>query len=266
MDFIIKARIKLHKILPFTKKLPEDTKIWRYMDFSKYVSLLETKKLYFSIVEKLEDKLEGLPTKADYESQKSFCSYYETQGNDLADTYVDMQIGATKKRKLLKKLFYVSCWRIDENESPKAWKRYVNSGKGVAIQTTYGKLIEIIKDCEQSIIVEMVDYSDNTAKPNDHYIRTFLHKNPLYKWENELRAVFSKIPIQYPEIPPYPMEPYAYGELVVMNMDKLMQKIAVYPESGKRFLSLVKLVTEEYLSRDFSRRVKESDLTKDLSS
>jgi hypothetical protein len=265
VNFITKIRIKLHKNLPFTRKPPKDTKIWHYMDFSKYISLLENKKLYFSVIEKLEDKLEGVPTKADSEGQKSFCSYWETIGKEWADTYIDIQISAAKDRRLLKKLVYVKCLRMDEHESPWAWKEYVKSGKGVAIQTTYGQLIESFKDCKQTVNVEVIDYSEDTAKPNEHFIRPFLHKDPVqFKKENELRAVFSKIPIEHPEIPPYLMESNACGELVSVNMDKLMQKIIVHPETGDMFFDLVKLATEEYLSYDFSRRVVRSDLSKVL--
>jgi hypothetical protein len=263
MFFITKTRIKLHKILPFTRKLTDDTKIWRYIDFSKFISLLETKKLYFSVIEKVKDKSEGLPTQADFKRLKSDCSYWETEGKEWADAYTDIQINVTKKRQLLKKLIYVNCWRVDKSESPRAWKEYLESGKGVAIQTTYGQFIESINECEQIVYVEKVDYCNDTELiPNDHYIRTFLHKKPSWDYENELRAVFSKTSIEHPEIPPYPIEPYTCGEFIPVNMDKLMQKIVVYPEAGDRFFNVVKLATEEYLSCDFSRRIVWSDLSK----
>ena len=38
---------------------PDSTKIWRYMDFTKFVNLLYTESLFFCRVDRLEDKWEG---------------------------------------------------------------------------------------------------------------------------------------------------------------------------------------------------------------
>lgn len=37
----------------------ENVKIWRYIDFTKFVSLLDTKSLYFTCINKFEDPFEG---------------------------------------------------------------------------------------------------------------------------------------------------------------------------------------------------------------
>lgn len=37
----------------------ENIKIWRYMDFTKFMSLLDTKKLFFTRADKFEDPFEG---------------------------------------------------------------------------------------------------------------------------------------------------------------------------------------------------------------
>src|SRR6266446_1748276 len=39
---------------------PDDTVIWRYMDFAKFVSLLSDRRLYFSRVDLLGDVYEGV--------------------------------------------------------------------------------------------------------------------------------------------------------------------------------------------------------------
>ncbi len=38
----------------------DDTKIWRYMDFTKFVNLLDTKSLFFVRSDKFDDPFEGL--------------------------------------------------------------------------------------------------------------------------------------------------------------------------------------------------------------
>jgi hypothetical protein len=44
---------KEHRV--FQKPEDENAKIWRYMDFTKFVSLLDTKSLYFTRVDRLGD-------------------------------------------------------------------------------------------------------------------------------------------------------------------------------------------------------------------
>ncbi len=43
----------------FPIKHKKTTKIWRYLSFTKFVSLLATKSLFFSRADKLNDKFEG---------------------------------------------------------------------------------------------------------------------------------------------------------------------------------------------------------------
>jgi hypothetical protein len=38
---------------------PDDAVLWRFIDFTKYVSLLDTSKLYFAQAKKMEDRYEG---------------------------------------------------------------------------------------------------------------------------------------------------------------------------------------------------------------
>ena len=58
----------------FTTPFPvedENTTIWRYMDFTKFVSLLDKKKLFLCRADKLEDSFEGSLPLDNVESLKS---------------------------------------------------------------------------------------------------------------------------------------------------------------------------------------------------
>ena len=45
---------------PFDIEIPPiETKLWRYMDFAKFVSLLESRALFFVRADKLDDPFEG---------------------------------------------------------------------------------------------------------------------------------------------------------------------------------------------------------------
>ena len=43
----------------FKQPKNEDSKVWRYMDFSKLVSLIDSESLYFTRADKFEDPFEG---------------------------------------------------------------------------------------------------------------------------------------------------------------------------------------------------------------
>ena len=49
----------MYKESPYCDPLPDDAVLWRYMDFTKFVSLLEKSSLFFARADKLEDPFEG---------------------------------------------------------------------------------------------------------------------------------------------------------------------------------------------------------------
>jgi hypothetical protein len=51
----------------FEKPDNENAKIWRYLDFTKFVSMLEKKALFFVRADKLGDQFEGSFSKANLE-------------------------------------------------------------------------------------------------------------------------------------------------------------------------------------------------------
>lgn len=50
----------------------EDVKVWRYMDFTKFVSLLDKRSLYFCRVDKLGDPFEGSLTEMNVKAREDF--------------------------------------------------------------------------------------------------------------------------------------------------------------------------------------------------
>src|SRR3989339_339130 len=89
-------------------------KIWKYLDFTKFVSLLETDSLYFAKANTMIDRHEGI-----------FNS--------------DSKLSASCKNKKFKKtknLVYLNCWHINKYESAAMWSVYLQSNEGIAIQST----------------------------------------------------------------------------------------------------------------------------------
>lgn len=55
---------------PFMIKPERNIKLWRYMDFTKFIALLENKKLVFPSSNLFEDPFEGTWSKASLETLK----------------------------------------------------------------------------------------------------------------------------------------------------------------------------------------------------
>ncbi len=129
----------------------DSTKIWRYLDFTKFVSLIETSSLFFCRSDKLRDPFEGsLPlvnVKLRQEEPKPKNGYV-----DIFKPYSEM-IGRE-----IRKFIHLNCWHINEYESEAMWNIFLKSDEGVAIQSTVGKLKRSFHMSQTPVFVGDVKY------------------------------------------------------------------------------------------------------------
>jgi hypothetical protein len=105
----------------------ENRTIWRYLDFTKYVSLLETKQLYFPRADQFEDPYEGA-----WSSEGVRWLRDPQRNGGLPLRAVEKLISDTDQQR--KKMF-ISCWHANEQESAAMWKLYLQSNEGMAIRS-----------------------------------------------------------------------------------------------------------------------------------
>jgi hypothetical protein len=68
---------------------PENTKIWRFMSFHKFVSMVTNGSLYFSRLDKLGDPFEGLYTNARIQfDEKVYDSYDYSEASDYGKSVI----------------------------------------------------------------------------------------------------------------------------------------------------------------------------------
>jgi len=105
-------------------------KIWRYMDFSRYVDLLTTSELHFARADKFEDPYDCSAMQFFGEPYKQL-SLANPHGQEL-----------TRQINSFGRLFvYLNCWHINDVESAALWSLYSeNKHETIAIQTTFGRL------------------------------------------------------------------------------------------------------------------------------
>ena len=140
-----------NKILEVNDNYPEKIQsspphLYRYMNLSAFMGILETESLIFHSIDLFNDRYEGF--------------MFETLLKELLDSEKDKDRFLWKViREWSKRLVFASCWYQDHIESAGMWDQYAKN-EGIAIQTTYSRLNECIENGQ-------IDYSFTpTYKPN----------------------------------------------------------------------------------------------------
>src|SRR5689334_3019212 len=89
----------------------EHTTIWRYMDFAKFVSLLDKEALYFARADTFDDKFEGAIPKPTIKAREALV--LETGTPLVEETLRAWSQGMQNVRQWI----FVNCWHINSYES-----------------------------------------------------------------------------------------------------------------------------------------------------
>jgi hypothetical protein len=256
-------------------------KIWRYMTLDKFIHLLDSETLFFSSLNSFKetDPFEGIPpvdiikkirkivpisaglksALANIEEKAGSLSVAELKAL-FAQLPEHIKLEHQGFRELIIGLFkgyVVNCWHANEYESEAMWKLYGDSHRGVAIQTTVGKLQEALQSDEKIKIAEVV-YSSYEA-PSQEVLRLLVTtglgpvmKRQSYSHEAEVRAYFlpssHKVGSDAPE---------AKSQVVKVSGLNFIDNIVISPYAGEPYTSAVKAVAAKY---DLNCPVKLSNL------
>lgn len=222
-------KIKTHPQFP----CPVDTNctLWRYMDFTKFMSLLEDESLFMAKVDSLVDSYEGkVPRNYKLYIQENFGSIYD----DL------MPILESRRS-----FSYINCWHINEYESAAMWSLYMKSNEGIAIKTTLQDLSDSIDEKSGVWIgeVEYVDFDKHILTRNNIHEPIFI-KRKSFEHEKELRVFYSEKldpPFNRNKLPLYPN-----GFKVKVNLNKLIKGIYLAPNSPGWLSKLLEQIISRY--------------------
>ena len=233
---------KEHPNLKKPKNL--NAKLWRYMDFTKFVSLLDKQALFFSRADKLGDPFEGSHPKANIPLRAEIYKD-EIPLQDISEIY-----------KLLREFTAVNCWHLNTYESAAMWKLYLNSNEGIAIQSTFKRLKDSFRDKKHDIFIGRVQYIDyEKDRISDDPLSSFVYKRESFKHEQELRAVIQKLPVK--GLSPRSKRPFDSGVYISVDLGLLISRIYLAPTSPKWLFELVKSVLAKY---NLDREVHQSSL------
>jgi len=180
---------------------PEDFErtVWRYMSFSKFISLLTYQALWFSKLNILQDTYEGLiPAKIKARMQEENQRYKILFNTPEFHRQIDAWPSQNESDG--RELLVVTCWFLDENESVRMWQEYGGSDEAVAIKSTVGRLFRhVFVPREETFShlgrVSYVEHDTHEMSAYDAHQaieRAFLKDNAKFSHEQEIRLVTPK--------------------------------------------------------------------------
>lgn len=220
----------------FEKPIDPGTKVWRYMDFTKFINLLANSTLFFNRADKFRDTFEGS---------------YPSSNKELAPVvYPDMDPEVMERmitdirlfNKRLRERTVISCWHMNEYESAAMWDLYLKNNEGIAIQTTFKSLSESFNEADEEIYIGKVTYSDfdKDWMPERSAFYPFVHKRKSFEHEKEIRAFISILP------EPILESPFDFGANIKVNLNLLIENIYIHPDAPIWFAETVKSVLKAY--------------------
>lgn len=226
-----------HTRAPYTLFMPPenlDVRVWRYMDFTKFVSMIEKGGLFLPMVAKLDDPFEG--------------SY--ARGNEalrpLVYRHMPNKFGLTAGEivQRLRPFVAASCWHSNEQESAAMWKLYAKTHEAVCIQTTFRKLRGAMGSVARVGMVRYVDYETEWI-PESNPLAPFLYKRKSFEHEREVRALIPPADVEG-ILKGTDMESREPGKWVAIDVAQTIEQVFIAPDAPDWFLELVKQVTVRY--------------------
>ena len=227
----------------FVQPENENVKIWRYMDFTKLVSLIDSRELFFTRADRFDDPFEGswprinvtarqiIPSEVPEGQQENFARSMASLGEMNANW---PQYSA------------INCWHMNEHESAAMWRLYLKSNEGIAVQSTYSRFREAITD-EEKVYIGVVKYIDYETEWIDagNLLGPFVYKRKSFEHEREVRAVITKWPTS-DEGMDFSKETIGEGIKIKVDIDRLIENIYVAPSSPSWFHDIVRAVIDRY--------------------
>lgn len=236
-----------------------EVSIWRYMDFAKYVSMLDVKGLYFPRLDQLGDPFEGSLSRDEFQHLKEVAADGEARRaipDDWQGKYFDKYLLGVWRR--ARRLNYVSCWHMNEVESEAMWRLYSPSGFGIAVRSQYSRLVDALpanihNGCYMSTVRYVDHHTDRLPRGNGFTYIT--HKRSAFAHERECRAIVwwkDPGPDREEELDERPL-----GMVVPIDLNSLVDEVVTSPTSPAWFSQTVQSVSEAF---SFAFPVRRSDL------
>lgn len=238
-----------------------DQRIWRYMDFTKFMTLVDSEKLFLARADSFSDDLfEGSYPLKNIENRKNIHGVTNASLIELE-----------KVNKKFKEYIYFNCWHANDHESAAMWNLYLKSNEGISIQTSISRLSKSIKNDNNFMAhineIKYIDYSRDEFI-DDNVIEAYCHKRKSFEHEKEIRLI--RALLRYSKADDILNDPdniiIKGGLTIDVDLDILVENIYVAPNAPGWFTNVVKAVLSRYdqiYNINLSSRVRKSNLRTD---
>jgi len=235
--------------------------IWRYMDLAKFLSLIDKSALFFVRMDKLttQDPFEGFYTNVNVQADNiQFSDMTEEwrEQTKIRDEQLFRMIVESNKRmrefvKANRETTFVNSWHTQEYESAAMWNLYVRSHEGIAIESSYERLVASLSNYEEfEVFIGMMKYIDYQRDfiPLANTLSPFMYKRKSFEHEKELRALIwtpqhGKNVMGNPALNKFRDQ---IGIYVPVNIEKLISRIFVAPTAPHWMLELLESLVKKY--------------------
>lgn len=223
---------------------PSGVRLWRYVDFTKFVSFLDTGSLFFSRADLLGDPFEGSYPLANVRDSTIYEQVLPpgTSGNQRLE---DLGRDLREMVKRFRNGVFVNCWHMNPHESAAMWKLYLKSEEGLAIQSTKQRFSEAFSQAKEEVYLAEIRYLDYECERflDPSLLAPFLHKRKSFEHERELRVFTWDFSCLDTDCPPSPAPP---GIPIAVNPQSLLERVHIAPNAPGWFFELVRSVLRKY--------------------
>ena len=214
-----------------------DAVLWRYMSYTKFVSLLTKNALFFSRADKLGDPFEGSLSPINIASRPEM---YKGKPEDQYKLIGEMI-------KDLRRFTLVNCWHENQDESDAMWKLYSGVEDGIAIKTDFQSLSKSLQGSHPVSIgkVTYVDY-DVTFIGEMETLIPFVHKRKSFEHEREVRALIVVATSGLVKSIIGKPAPYRIGMYHEVDTSMLIKEVVVSPLAEEWFVELVQITARTF--------------------
>lgn len=251
-DFLKVYRLNLNNLLGLYKMAAYDNhpcfpqpdsegiSLWKYMDFTKFISLITYQKIFLCRSDLFDDPFEGT-------FPRKIIEYvHGIHSGDIDETIAKFIKSVYKFNKFARQHTYISCWHANDFESAAMWELYSKNDASVAIETTYADLKKLLPLDAMIGMVKYIDYDSDTF-PLDNTFYPFTHKRKSFEHEREVRFLIQKIPYNS-EGDEVNFQEMVSPNVIPVDVDvsSFVKKIHLSPRAPEWMLTLLQDVVKKY--------------------
>lgn len=231
----------------------EGMEVWRYMDFSKFVAMLQTKSLFFASLSTFDadDPWEGYPSRANFSAARpvlvtkepsqpgEVVGHVSTLSEVFGDQVEDFLHARKEAAARARNTFFINCWHLNSEESDSQWKLYGGNAFSVAIVSNLKRIKKSILDAQDVYGGQIRYYKAGEVIPDGNVFFPIVHKRLAFVHEREFRLIVWK-----PDL--LKSSNTLPGLGISICLEALIERLIISPRAPTWFEQVVRTLVKDY--------------------